>query len=231
MATSKPESPIAEVLADSKLGAGEATPHPREDLKSSSADTQLSREKPYEATPSDGEEEEEAVVKLNRKQLAIMTIAMAFAIFLIALDETIISTAIPRITDQFHSLNDVGWYGSAYMLTMCCFQLHYGKLYQHFSTKIIFITSIALFELGSLICAVSPNSPALIVGRAVAGSGASGVVSGVLIIIAKAVPLRERSIYTAAVGSVYGIASIIGPLLGGVITDSRLTWRWYVSGS
>lgn len=225
MATNKPESPIAEVLADSKLGAGEATPHPREDLKSSSADTQLSGEKPSEATPSDGEEEE-AVVKLNRKQLAIMTVAMAFAIFLIALDETIISTAIPRITDQFHSLNDVGWYGSAYMLTMCCFQLHYGKLYQHFSTKIIFITSIALFELGSLICAVSPNSPALIVGRAVAGSGASGVVSGVLIIIAKAVPLRERSIYTAAVGSVYGIASIIGPLLGGVITDSRLTWRW-----
>lgn len=229
MATRKPESPIAEVLADSKLGAGEATPHPREDLKSS-ADTQLSREKPYEATPSNGEEEE-AVVKLNRKQLAIMTIAMAFAIFLIALDETIISTAIPRITDQFHSLNDVGWYGSAYMLTICCFQLHYGKLYQHFSTKIIFITSIALFELGSLICAVSPNSPALIVGRAVAGSGASGVVSGVLIIIAKAVPLRERSIYTAAVGSVYGIASIIGPLLGGVITDSRLTWRWYVTSS
>ena len=151
-------------------------------------------------------DEADAIVKLNAKQLAFMSIALALAIFLIALDETIIATAIPRITNQFHSLNDVGWYGSAYMLTMCCFQLHYGKLYQQFNAKRVFLAAICLFEIGSALCGASPNSASLIVGRAIAGSGASGIVSGVLIIIAKAVPIRQRSIYNGAVGSIYGNA-------------------------
>lgn len=173
------------------------------------------------------ESEGEAVVKLNRKQLAIMSVAMALAVFLIALDETIIATAIPRITDEFHSLNDVGWYGSGYMLTLCSFQLQYGKLYQRFPPKRVMLVAITLFEIGSLLCGAAPNSAALIVGRVIAGSGASGILIGTIIIIANAVPLRERPIYTGAVGSIYGVASVAGPLLGGFITDSRLTWRWF----
>lgn len=170
----------------------------------------------------------DVTIKVDRKQMAVLSIAMAFAVFLFALDETIIATAIPKITDEFDSLNDVGWYGSAYLLTMCCFQLHYGKFYKLFSTKTVFLVSIAIFEIGSLLCAVSPNSSALIVGRALSGSGACGIMSGVLIIISKTVPLRERSIYSAGIGSIRGIAGIAGPLLGGVITDSYLTWRWFV---
>lgn len=167
--------------------------------------------------------ENETVIQVDRKRMATLSIAMALAVFLFALDETIIATAIPKITDQFHSLDDVGWYGSAYLLTMCCFQLHYGKFYKLFSTKTVFLVSIAIFELGSLLCAVSPNSSALIVGRALSGSGACGIMSGVLIIISKTVPLRERSIYSAGIGSIRGVAGVAGPLLGGVITDSYLT--------
>lgn len=167
-------------------------------------------------------------VPLGRMQLTLITISLALTVFLVALDEAIIATAIPKITDHFHSLKDVGWYGSAYFLTMCCFQLHYGKLHTYFSSKNVLLVSVSIFELGSLICATSQSSAILITGRAIAGSGAGGIVVGSLIIISKTVPIQERSTYTAAVGSIYGIASIVGPLLGGVITDSRLTWRWFV---
>jgi len=100
-------------------------------------------------------------------------------------------------------------------------------LHTYFSSKKVLLVSVSIFELGSLICATSQSSATLIAGRAIAGSGAGGIVVGSLIIISKTVPVQERPTYTAAVGSIYGIASICGPLLGGVITDSPLTWRWY----
>ena len=176
------------------------------------------------------DDSETPIVPLSRMQFALVIIAIALAVFLMALDESIIATAIPKITDRFHSLQDVAWYGSAYMLTMCSFQLHYGKLYTYFSSKTILLVSVGVFELGSVVCATSQSSTALIVGRAVAGSGAGGIVSGAFIIISRIVPMRERPMYTAVVGSIYGVASVAGPLLGGVITDSHLTWRWYVLG-
>ena len=75
-----------------------------------------------------------------------------------------IATAIPYITDQFKNLNDVGWYGSVYLLTTCAFQLLYGKLYKFFSIKWVFLSGLFIFEVGSLICGVAPNSISLIVG-------------------------------------------------------------------
>ncbi|KAI5811474.1 major facilitator superfamily domain-containing protein [Peziza echinospora] len=156
--------------------------------------------------------------------LGLITLALCLAVFLVALDQTIIATAIPKITDQFHALDDVGWYGSAYMLTMCSFQLIYGKIYTFFSLKWCFLGAIGVFELGSLICGVAPSSEALIVGRAIQGLGASGIFSGALVILAHSVPLRKRPAYTGAIGGMFGIASVAGPLLGGVFTD-HVTWR------
>lgn len=158
-------------------------------------------------------------------KLILITIALCLSVFCLALDNTIIATAIPKITDQFHSTNDIGWYGSSYLLTTCAFQLFFGKLYSFLNLKWTYMTALGLFELGSLICGVAPNSPALIVGRAIAGLGSAGIFSGALLIVANTVPLRQRPTYTGVIGSMYGIASVAGPLMGGVFTD-RLTWRW-----
>ena len=95
-------------------------------------------------------------------------------------DRLIVSTAIPEITNQFNSAGDIGWYGTSYLLTMCAFQLVFGKLYQVFSVKAVFLGSIVLFEAGSAICGAAPNSIAFIFGRAIAGVGSGGITSGIV---------------------------------------------------
>lgn len=160
-------------------------------------------------------------------KLAILTFGLCMAIFVVALDNTIIATAIPKITTVFNSLNDVGWYGSSYLLTTTSLQPSFGKVYTYFNVKWTYLSALFIFELGSIICAAAKNSVMLIVGRAVAGAGAAALFSGGMTIVAYSVPLRKRAIYIALLSSMFGIASVIGPLLGGVLTD-RASWRWSV---
>lgn len=193
-------------------------------------------------TPSNGvvkKQEEEGVVYPGPLKLTFIMLSLGLAVFLYGLvrsrcqfharlslvdmltislqqDQTIIATAIPKITDDFHALADVGWYASAYLLTSSSFQLLFGKMFTIFSVKYVYLAAVCTFELGSLICATAPTSVAFIVGRAIAGIGAAGVYSGSIIVLTKSAPLNKRPMYTGLLGAAVGIASIVGPFLGGV---------------
>ena len=158
--------------------------------------------------------------------LSLLTLGICLSVFLVSLDRTIVATAIPRITDEFHSSHDVGWYGGAYLVTASALQPIYGRIFTMFNIKWSFLCALGFFELGSLICGVAPNSVALIMGRAIAGWGSAGILTGSFVVVAHAVPLQRRPVFSATVGLMFALGAIVGPLLGGVFTD-LVTWRWW----
>jgi fucose permease len=165
------------------------------------------------------EEAEDESKYLTGAKLVILTLGLCLTTFVIALDNTIIATAIPKITTVFNSLEDVAWYGSSYLLTTCSLQPSFGKVYTYFDVKYTYLVALLIFEVGSIICAAATSSPMFIVGRAVAGAGAAALFSGGMTIIGYSVALRKRPIYIAALSSMFGIASVVGPILGGALTD------------
>ena len=100
-----------------------------------------------------------------------------------------------------------------------------GRIYTFYNPKWVFLTAIGILELGSVLCGAAPNSSAFIIGRAVAGAGTSGIFSGAIVIIMNLLPLHKRPILQGCMGAVFGLSSVIGPLLGGTFT-TKVSWRW-----
>ncbi|TVY88550.1 Efflux pump, partial [Lachnellula willkommii] len=222
---SHPSSPITENV--SVLGRAAESPEKVEHA-ATDTDSPVVQKHVKLGVKESGEEGESGddIVYPGGLQLGLLTFGLCVATFVVALDNTILATAIPKITTVFpDSLKDVGWYGSSYLLTNTALQPSFGRIYTYFNVKSTFLFALCLFEAGSIVCAAAKNSVMLICGRAIAGAGASALFSGSMNIIGFSVPLRKRPMYIASISSMFGISSVVGPLLGGAFTDD-LSWRW-----
>ena len=155
----------------------------------------------------------------------LIMLTVAALLILTCIDMNIVATAVPSITNHFHTVADVGWYSSAFRLCVCAFQFVFGKAYTLFSVKRIFLLANAISIAGSLLCGMATTSTMLVVGRAVAGLGSAGLLSGCFVILVQSIPLRRRPLFAGVMGSIEGVATLAAPLLGGALTQS-LGWRW-----
>ena len=155
----------------------------------------------------------------------LIMLTVAAVLIPTCIDMNIVATAVPSITDHFHTVANVGWYSSAFRLCVCAFQFVFGKAYTLFSVKRVFLLANAISIAGSLLCGTATTSTMLVVGRAVAGLGSAGLLSGCFVILVQAIPLRRRPMFVGMMSSIEGVATLAAPLLGGALTQS-LDWRW-----
>jgi EmrB/QacA subfamily drug resistance transporter len=163
--------------------------------------------------------------RLQGRALATVFAALMLGMFLAALDQTIVSTALPTIVGDLGGLNHLSWVVTSYLLASTVSTPLYGKLGDMMGRKPVFLAAILIFLAGSMLAGLSQSMGELIGFRALQGVGAGGLMVGAQAIIADIVPPRQRGRYMGLIGSVFAVASVAGPLLGGFLVDN-LSWRW-----
>ncbi|GJC84912.1 efflux pump dotC [Colletotrichum liriopes] len=177
---------------------------------------------PHPPTGADGDDPESGRTKL---ETLLIVLSLCAALFLAALDVTIITTAVPTIAEEFNSNIGYIWIGSAYLLANAAFVPTWGKISDIWGRKPVLLSAVGVFWIGSLVCGLATSMGMLIGARAIQGIGGGGIIVLVNICISDLFSMRQRGVYFGIMGMVWAVASAVGPVMGGVFT-SQVTWRW-----
>jgi EmrB/QacA subfamily drug resistance transporter len=162
---------------------------------------------------------------MSRSRINIIFVTVLLGILLAALDQTVVSTALPTIVADLGGATHLAWVVTAYLLAQTVSVALAGKFGDLFGRKRVFQISAAIFVVGSMLCGLAQNLLFLVVFRAVQGIGGGGLMVTATALIGDVIPLRDRGRYQGALGAVFGVTTVVGPLLGGLFTD-HLSWRW-----
>lgn len=162
---------------------------------------------------------------LEGVQLTLVLFSLLISLFIVAIDQTIVSTILTVVSEEFKAFDKVGWVITGFMLPMACLSPSYGKISIAFGRKTTLAVGIIVFETGSLVSALATSMNMLIGGRVIAGLGGGAVQAMVTVVISEIVPISKRSLSLSLLGIVFSVASVAGPFIGGAFT-TKLTWRW-----